>query len=269
MSAPRPVKLGIVAGAGTLPGLLAAACRAEGRPYFVLGLNGFADDDALGQVPDACIRIGEAGRGFDLMRAAGVGEVVMAGAVRRPKFSDLRPDLKTAAFYARIAGRTIGDDTLLRAVIAEIEREGFSVVGADQVLSSLLAPSGAFGVHRPDAAAERDIKVGIAAALELGRDDLGQAVIVRNGGVVAREDTEGTAALIARSGAGGVLIKMKKLQQDRRADLPAIGTETVAQASAAKLSGIAVEAGGTLVLGLPAVREAADAAGIFVVGVAP
>ncbi len=269
MSAPKPAKLGIVAGAGALPGLLAAACRAEGRPYFILGLNGFADDTALGQAPDARIRMGEAGQGFALMRQAGVTEIVMAGGVRRPTLAILRPDIKTALFFARIIGRSLGDDGLLRAVIAEIEREGFSVVGPHEILTSLLAPSGPIGMRTPDAEAQRDIKIGIVAALELGQADIGQAVVVRNGAVVGREDAAGTAALIARSGAGGVLVKMKKPQQDRRADLPAIGPDTIAQAAAAKLSGIAVEAGGTLVLDLPAVRKAADTAGVFVVGVTP
>src|SRR5579862_6767938 len=110
-----PTKLGIVAGAGALPGLLASACRAEGRPYFLLGLTGFADPNDLGQIPDAWIRLGEAGQGFVQLRAAGVTQVVMAGAVRRPSLRDLRPDLKTAAFFARIAGRSLGDDGLLRA----------------------------------------------------------------------------------------------------------------------------------------------------------
>jgi DUF1009 family protein len=273
-----PAKLGIIAGAGTLPGFLAAACRAETRPYYLLGLSGFAEAAALGQVPDSWIRLGEAGVGFDRLKAAGVTEVVMAGAVRRPALADLRPDMRTAGFFARIAGRSLGDDGLMRAVIAEIEREGFTVVGPDQILATLLAPHGALGTHQPDAVATRDIARGVAAALALGQADEGQAVIVRDGAVIGREDAEGTAALIARCAArggmasgvpSGVLVKMKKPQQDRRADLPVIGTDTVAQAAAAQLAGIAVEAGGALVLDRDAVRTAADAAGIFVIGVAP
>jgi DUF1009 family protein len=267
MTAP---KLGIVAGAGVLPGLLAAACRTDARPFYVLGLSGFADVAQLGQEPDAWLRLGDAGQGFELLRVAGVTEVVMAGAVKRPKLSDLRPDLKTAAFFARIAGRAFGDDGLLRAVIDEIEREGFRVVGADQVLTTLLAPDGVLGFYAPDAAATHDIAVGAAAAHQLGRDDVGQAVVVHEGVVVACEEADGTAALIALCQApGGVLVKMKKPQQDRRADLPAIGPDTIAQAVAAGLRGVAVEAGGCLVLDLPQVRTAADEAGIFLVGISP
>jgi DUF1009 family protein len=267
---PQASKLGIVAGAGALPGLLAASCRATARPCFVLGLTGFADPVALGQSPDAWIRLGEAGSGFELMRKAGVAEIVMAGAVRRPPLADLRPDLKTAAFFARIAGRALGDDSLMRAVVAEIEREGFRVVGPDQILASLLAPAGVLGAHAADRN-DPDVLAGIAAAHDLGRRDAGQAVVVRDGRTVGEEDEAGTAALIRRCTPcpGGVLVKMKKPQQDRRVDLPVIGPETVAQAHAAGLRGIAIEAGGCLVLDLPRVRADADAAGLFLLGVTP
>ena len=267
MTAP---KLGIVAGGGALPGLLVGACRDQARDCFLLALKGFAEPEKLGREPNAWLRLGDAGSGFALMREAGVAEIVMAGTVKRPKLSDLRPDLKTAAFFARMAGRLLGDDGLLRALIAEIEREGFSVIGAHDVLASLLAPAGVFGAIAPDAAAERDIGVGKAAAHEPGRADLGQAVIVHDGKVIGWEKVEGTAALIAETGKpGAILVKMQKPQQDRRADLPTIGPDTVTQAAAAGVRGIAVQTGGCLVIDLPGVRARADAAGIFVVGVTP
>ena len=264
----RAPKLGIVAGGGALPGLLASACRDQGRDYYLLGLKGFAEPANLGREPDAWLRLGDAGSGFALMRKAGVAEIVMAGTVKRPKLSDLRPDLKTAAFFARMAGRLLGDDGLLRTLIDEIEREGFTVVGAHDVLASLLAPAGVFGRVAPDAAAERDIAVGKVAAHDHGRADLGQAVIVHDGKIIGREKVEGTATLIAETGvAGAILVKMAKPQQERRADLPTIGPDTVTQAAAAGLRGIAVEAGGCLVIDLAGVRARADEAGIFVVGI--
>jgi lipid-A-disaccharide synthase len=273
MAAASSRKLGIIAGSGALPGLLIAASRAAGRPYFVLGLTGFAEPRALNQEPDAWLRLGEAGRALDLLKTAGVGEVVMAGAVKRPKLADLRPDARGAQFLARIAGRALGDDGLLAAIVAEVEREGFRVVGADAILADLLAPLGPLGAHRPDDAALADIAIGVAAAAELGRRDIGQAVVVRNREVLGEEDAVGTDALLARcvarlkAGGGGVLVKVKKPQQERRVDLPTIGVETVGNAAAVGLRGIAVEAGQSLIIDRPAVVAAADAAGLFVVGV--
>ena len=268
MVTPAP-NLGIIAGAGALPGLLAAAARAQGRGLHVLGLTGFADPAA---VPvDDWIHMGEASRAFALFRAAGVTDIVLAGGVRRPALSDIKPDIKGVAILARIAARLvpgIGDDSLLSAVIAEFEREGFRVVGADEILTDLLAPPGRLGAVAPDDAALADIAVGLDAARKLGAADRGQAVIVHAGAILGAEDAQGTDALMARCAKpGAILVKAKKPQQERRADLPTIGPNTVTNAARAGLKGIAVEAGHTLVLGREDVARAADAAGLFVIGV--
>jgi len=273
LSAASQPKLGIIAGGGALPGLLAAACKASGRSHYVLGLTGFAESSGL--QADAWIRVGDIGKAFAALNAAFVKEVVLAGTVRRPAIAELKTDFKGAAFLARIAGRALGDDGLLSAVIGEIEREGFKVVGADSILAHLLAPEGVLGRHRPDEIALSDVSRGFEVALALGAADVGQAVIVQQGIVLGVEAAEGTDALIARcaslclEGPGGVLVKAKKPQQERRADLPTVGVTTVHNAKAAGLRGIAVEAGSTLMIGLPDVIAAADDAGLFVIGVAP
>jgi len=268
-----PGKLGIVAGGGAFPGLVIEACRAEGRPFHVLALTGHANPAVIGDAAADWIRLGEAGTGFKLLRQAGVDEVVMVGPVRRPSPLELAPDFRTAAFFARIGLKALGDDGLLRAVVAELERDGFRVVGIDAVLGDCLAPAGPLGNLAPDPRAEADIGRGVAVAAGLGVLDVGQAVVVQQGIVLAVEAAEGTDRLIRRSaelrrdGPGGVLVKMKKPGQDRRVDLPAIGLATLAEAAAAGLCGIAVEAGGTLVLGRAAVAAEADRLGLFVVGV--
>jgi DUF1009 family protein len=265
-------KLGIIAGRGALPGLLAAACRASGRPHHVLGLAGFAEATDL--VVDNWVRLGDIGKAFAALTAAGVKEVVMAGGVRRPTMTELMPDLKGAAFLARIAGKALGDDGLLSAVIAEIEREGFKVVGADSILAHLLAPEGVMGTCIPDEDAWNDIRRGFDVVRLIGAADVGQAAVVQQGIVLGVEAAEGTDALIARCKAlrlnapGGVLVKAKKPQQERRADLPAVGIATVRNAKAAGLAGIAVEAGNTLMVDGPRdIAAAADAEGLFIVGV--
>ena len=268
MSAPtRAPKLGIIAGGGALPGLLVLACRAAERSHYVLGLVGFADDALLPCPADSWIRLGEAGKGFAALKSAGVEEVVMAGAVQRPKLSELKTDLKGAAMLARIAGRAVlGDDSLLSAVVGEIENEGFRVVGADSLLFELLAPKGVLGRHVPDDRAHRDIAAGFVAAKELGKVDVGQAVVVQDGAVTASEGADGTDSMLGRV-KGGTLVKVKKPQQERRVDLPTVGPETVRNAIAAGLAGIAVEAGHTFMLDRARMITMADEAGLFIVGV--
>jgi len=266
-------KLGIVAGGGPLPGLVAAACRANDRPFHILALRGHADPAVIGDAPQDWIRMGEAGTGFDKLRRAGVTEVVMIGPVRRPSLTELAPDFRTARFFARVGLKALGDDGLLRAVATEMEAEGFRVVGIDEVLDDCLATAGPYGACRPDAQAEVDIVRGIAVAQGLGVLDVGQAVIVQQGIVLGVEAIEGTDNLLrrcadlSREGPGGVLVKLRKPGQDRRIDLPTIGTTTVALAAQSGLRGIAVEAGASLVLGRTAVAVEADRLGLFVVGI--
>lgn len=266
-------KLGIVAGAGDLPARLVETCRAQGRPFFVLALTGEADPAVLAGVPHASVRLGAAAEGLRILRENGVDELVMAGAVRRPSLASLRPDWRAAKLFARIGLRALGDDGLLRAIVKELETEGFRVVSVDSVLGTLLAPEGQLGQFAPDPQALSDIKRGIEVARALGHLDIGQAVVVQQGIVLGVEAVEGTDALIARAGTlrregpGGVLVKAMKPGQERRADLPSIGPRTVAACTAAGLRGIAVEAGATLIVDRAAAVEAADRAGIFIVGV--
>ena len=269
-------KLGILAGSGELPLRHIEACRAQARPYFVLGFEGSCDPAALAGQPHGFMRLGAAGSGMKQLHDNGVKELVLAGGVRRPSLGELRPDWRTTRFFLKIGFRALtdfGDDRLFRAIIAELEGEGFRVVAVDSILASLLAPRGPISRLAPDEAAEADIRAGIEAARGHGEKDLGQAVIVQRGAVIDREDVEGTDALIRRCGASGagegaVLVKIAKPGQERRADLPAIGVRTVTAAKAAGLRGIAVEAGACLVLDRDAVAAAADEAGIFVVGIA-
>lgn len=268
-----PPKLGIVAGGGRLPALIVEACRKQGRDFFVLALEGQAEKSLTEDADHAWVRLGALGTAIDRLREAKVGDVVLAGSVRRPTLSELRPDAKAMAFFARTGAAALGDDGLLTALIDTLEsREGFRVVGADTLLPDLLASSGIYGRYRPDATAQSDIAAAFRAAKGLGAADVGQAAVARDGQVIEVEDKDGTDALLARvaarGGNGGVLVKTKKPRQERRADLPAIGSDTVAAAKRGGLAGIAIEAGAALVLDRDDLVRAADAAGLFVVGIA-
>ena len=266
-------KLGILAGGGTLPARLIEHCRTTGRPYFVVAFSGHCDAETVRDAPHAWFRLGAAGSIINALRTAAVRDLVMVGWIARPRLRDLRPDLRGLRILARIWRCFLGgDDALLRAVAKVLEGEGFRVCGIHDVMEGLLAPAGAFGRISPDPAGHRDVTEGVKAARDLGARDLGQAVLVRNGSVIAHEGPEGTDAMLRQSvgllaGGGGVLVKMRKPQQDMRIDLPSIGPDTVMLAAKLGLSGVAVEAGNALVVDFPEVVRAADEAGIFVVGV--
>ena len=261
-------RVGILAGGGALPAILVEACRAAGPEPFVVAFNGFADPALARDAGAAWVDLGAVDAVLELLRGAACSAVVLAGSVRRPPLSALRADGRGARLIAK-AALARGDDALLRLVVEELEAEGFRVVGPDQLLAGLLAPPGPLGALAPGAAHLADIALGACAARELGVADLGQAVVVSGGVVVGAEDGAGTDALLKTCGGaarGGVLVKASKPGQERRVDLPAIGTHTVAGAAAAGIAGIAVEAGAALVVDRGAVAAAAAAAGLFVYG---
>ncbi len=270
---PRPC-VGILAGGGPLPGQVAAAAIAAGRRVFVVGLEGYADPSVIAPYPHASVRLGAAGQILAQLRGAGVRDLVLVGPVRRPSVFDLRPDAEGVRIMARI-GRSAfgGDDGLLAAVVRVLAEEGFAVIGAHEILTEALGPRGLLTRVGPDAQAQADIDRGVAVAKLLGQADVGQGCVVQQGIVLALEAIEGTDAMlsrvpaVARPGPGGVLIKLVKPGQDRRADLPTIGPGTVAACVAAGLRGIAFEAGGTMFTDRAKIIADADAAGVFLVGI--
>lgn len=263
-------KLGIIAGGGRLPEILVQRCRAAGRPVFVAVLKGQGDAARFPGAETEMFRVGAVGAIIKRLKSADISEIILSGAVRRPAAADLFPDLWSAAFLARTKALGKGDDGLLRALLAALEdKEGFTVLGPHEVAPDLLTPAGTLGACTMPREQAATLAAGITGARSLGRRDAGQAVIAAAGRIVAEEGPAGTAAMVAGAGAearGGILVKAMKPGQEPRVDLPAVGPDTVDQALAAGLSGIAVEAGRSLCLDRDEMVRRADAGGLFVHG---
>lgn len=271
--------IGIIAGGGTVPLAVAKAVRAAGRTVMMFPLRGFADP-AVEKLPHHWVHLGAAGALFKAMRGAGCEDVVMVGSVVRPRLWHVRLDLTTLRVLPRLMrSYRGGDDKLLSGVAAIFEDNGFHLRGAHEVAPEILMPKGVAGKHRPSKSDEEDIRFGFELLRAMGPFDVGQAAAVSELRVLAVEAAEGTTGMLERiaemrrngrlklAARAGVLVKAPKPEQDRRIDLPAIGPDTIAEAKAAGLLGIAVEAGGTIAADLVALVKAADKAGLFVVGV--
>jgi UDP-2,3-diacylglucosamine hydrolase len=185
----------------------------------------------------------------------------------------LRPDTEGAKLLARVGRAAFaGDDGLLAAVIRVLTEEGFRVIGAQEIMREVVAPSGVLTTAKPDAQAMTDIDRGVQVARLLGSADVGQGCVVQQGLVLAVEAIEGTDAMLVRAGAlrregiGGVLVKLVKPNQDQRADLPTIGPDTIRHAAAAGLRGVAFEARATILAEREACLAVANAAGLFLLG---
>jgi DUF1009 family protein len=267
-------KLGVIAGSGVLPRLVIAVCRDQRRPAYVAAIAGSCDAATVAESEHGWFDIAAVGRLVESLRLHGCREVVLAGPVPRPDLLALRPDWQGLRLLPRVARAYMqGDDALLRTLVEFLEEQGFRVVGADQVIADLVAPAGPLGRIAPAEGDREDIDFGLRAARGIGALDIGQGAVVRAGQVLALEAADGTDAMLRRCadiappGRGGVLVKAAKPGQERRVDLPTIGVATVAGAVAARLKGIAVEAGAALVIDRAAVARAADEAGLFVVGI--
>ncbi|MGV9006096.1 MAG: UDP-2,3-diacylglucosamine diphosphatase [Brevundimonas sp.] len=276
---PAPAaRLGLIAGGGALPLSVAARCEAEGRPLFVVRLNGFADPH-LARYPGIAAGMAEIGRILSALKAADCGAVCFAGMVNRPDFRTLKPDLKGATLLPGIiAAATRGDDALLRKILSVFEAEGYAIEGADDILGGDSLPAGALGAIQPTDVQLSDLKKALHVAEKAGELDIGQGAVVCDGLVLAVEAQEGTDAMLMRvaglpvdlrglSGAPrGALGKAPKPIQDLRVDMPVMGSRTLELAALAGLAGVGGVAGKLILIDRPALIATADRLGLFVWG---
>jgi UDP-2,3-diacylglucosamine hydrolase len=270
--------LAIIAGGGTLPAALAEAAIARGRAVHVIAIRGEADE-AIAHFPHTWLKWGEVGKLFATLEDRGCRDLVIIGAVSRPDLANVRFDfgaIRNLPFLLSLGMG--GDDHMLSSVVRFLEGKGYRVHGAGDVAPELLAGQGKLGAKAPSPEDRADIETAFRVVAALGRLDVGQAVVVVKGHVLAVEAAEGTDAMLARCselrrGASGrrraptgVLAKAPKPGQEERVDLPTIGPDTVEKAASAGLAGIAVAAGRVLIAERSATIAAADKHGLFLFG---
>ena len=261
--------IGLIAGNGSLPRLFARAARAKGLTVVAAAHRG-ETEPSLAEEVDAIswVRVGQVGRIQRILKKAGVAEAVLAGGFLRMRaLAELRPDVGLLRVASRL--RSIRDDALLRAVAEDFEAHGIRIVSAAGYLTELLAPAGRLAGPPLEEAQERDVALGSEVAAALGRADVGQTVVVKDGHVLALEAVEGTDACIRRGaalgGKGVVVVKRLKPGQDERFDLPAVGPKTLAVMVDVGARVLAVEAKKTLLLEVEELLSAAERARITIV----
>lgn len=265
------MKLGIIAGDGRFPLLLAGEARNSGYTTVVIAHTGLTSGD-IERIADRThwIKIGQMSKLIDILKEEGVTEAVMAGGVsKRFMFRDIKPDLRAISLLFRIKDRK--DDTILRALAGELEKEGISVHAATAYVQSILAGRGVLTKGRPTTEEWRDIEFGMEIARDIGRLDIGQCVVVKNRAVLAVEAIEGTDEAIRRggvlAGGGAVVAKICKPGQDIRFDLPAVGPNTINSMKEVEARVLAIESGMTVMIDKDSMIKSADEAGISIVGI--
>jgi DUF1009 family protein len=271
--------VGVIAGGGAMPFAVADSLVARGIAPVLFALRGACDPDRVGRFRHHWISVGQLGRATKLFRSEGCRDLIFIGTLLRPALSEIRLDWGTVRVLSRVwAAFRGGDNHLLSGIGRILEQDGFRMVGIRDVAPDVLMPQGNIARAVPDSDALADIAKGREVLGALGPFDIGQAVVVIDGHVVAVEDIEGTDGLLVRvarlreagrirAKAGrGVLVKAPKSGQDLRYDLPTVGARTVEGAAKAGLAGIAVIAGHTIAADAQVMIAAADSAGLFVQG---
>lgn len=263
--------IGIMAGSGQFPFLVARGARALGLRVVICGFHGNADPALAAEADAFCmVHLGQLGKLIDFFKKNQVARACMAGAISKPKALELKPDFRVAKLLFKLAGNK-GDDAILRAVAEELRSEGICVVPPDSLVPELRSPSGVLGRVRPNAEIRDDIRFGYRMAKAVGALDIGQCVVVRSGIVVAVEAIEGTDATLCRGGelggAGCTVVKVVKPEQDRRLDLPSIGAATIELLVRYKMACLAFEAEGALFFDRASALNLADIHGISIVGI--
>lgn len=268
MAAASTTEWAVFAGKGSLPETIISHL---GNPKVIC----FEGENNPNIKADLTTRFGRIGQILDFLYENGIKKIVFAGAMHRPDIKNLSPDAEGTKLLARIMTATLfgglGDDKLLSLITKYLEEKGFEVVGAHEVVNDVLVQKGNYGQIIPNERQLEDVRIAVKALRQLGELDIGQAVIVEDGIVLAVEAVEGTQRMIERAGLlkksyGGVLVKISKPQQTDKADLPTIGADTIRQLVAAGIAGVAIESGNAIILDKEELIKLADQAGVFVIG---
>ena len=264
-------KIGIIAGGGQFPLLFAKAAHSQGLKVYAAAHQGETDEALAGHVERLqWVKLGQLGKIISFFKQEGVKKSVFIGSITKTNiFRDVRPDLKGLGLWNKIDIKQ--DDAILRAVADRLGKDGIEVVASTGYVPELLFPKGILTRKKPSKDQMSDIIYGWGIARSLGNLDIGQCVVVRNQTVLAVEAIEGTDATILRGGTLGkekaVVVKLRKPNQDLRFDLPAIGMKTIDSMKEVKASVLAVEAEYALFFDRDAVIQAADNAGIVIIGI--
>ena len=269
MQTRTPEVLGIIAGNGVYPRLVADSARKAGVEKIIAAAFTDETDQVLDQQVDAIewMRVGQLSRLLKFFREQNIHHAIMAGQIAPKNLFDLRPDWKALLVLAKLKQRNA--ESIFAAIADELAKVDVELLSATTFLEDSLAPAGLIAGPKLTRREEEDVAFGWKIAKEVARLDVGQTVIVKNGTIVAVEALEGTNETIKRGGnfarKGAVMVKVAKPNQDMRFDVPVISVETIRIAADAKLRTIAIEVGKTLLLERDAIIDLADRSKISIV----
>lgn len=255
-------RIGLIAGGGQFPLLFGEAATQKGLKVYAAAYKQEADPLLTNHVTALeWFYVGQIKKLIRYFKSHEVNQAVMMGTISKPRmFTHVRPDTKAIALIASL--RNTHDDALLRGFADILEDEGILIKPSTFLLPEMLAPPGVWTRKKPSKQELKDVELGWSLAKEIGRLDIGQCIVLRNGSVLAVEAIEGTDATIARGGELGrgkaVVVKVSKPHQDMRFDIPAVGLKTIETMHQANARTLAIEAGKAVVFDRQAMVDLAN-----------
>ena len=268
--------LGIIAGEGNLPHQLINYLYAKNKLCCIVGIKGFFNPVAIkNKVPYLMLSLGSIEKGLLFLKNNEVKNLILCGRIRRPNIKDISVDAIAAKWIIRIMPYFFQDDSVLRAIIKEFEKEGFKVLNLLDVLSSAdIISKGSITSHCPSKKSLENINKGLKILHSLGQYDIGQSIIIQEESILGIESIEGTNGLINRIKTyvdverfEAILIKSSKNNQTFKADLPVVGPDTVDNCIRVGLKGIALESGRVVIIDRTKMISLAESKNFFIIGI--
>ena len=266
------MQIGIIAGMGELPVIIAKDARERGYKVITVALETLASLE-MDSVSDEIrwVNPGKFGELIDILKKHQIKEAIMAGKVPKSLLfkSKITPDLRAVKLLFSIKDKS--DDAILNAITKELAGEGIEIIDTTKFSPHLLTPVGCLTRKKPDEEQWKDIEFGWKIAKEIGKLDIGQTVVIKGKAVMAIEAIEGTDEAILRGGKwagdGAVVVKVSKPQQDMRMDVPAVGPDTLKSMENVNAKVLALEAHRSMIVDRETVIRVAESAGIVIVGI--
>ncbi len=267
-------KIGIIAGEGVLP---IEICKSLMESHAEIAICSFRESNEffeISRIPHLAASFGKVQQIIDFFKKHEIQKIILAGSLKRPDFSSLKIDFTGTKLLAEIMkAKLIGDDNLLKIVIQFLEKQNFKIVASQEICPELLMPSGVLTIKKPTEKNLADIKIATDFLKATSSFDVGQAVIISSGVIIAVEAAEGTDEMIKRSKIfchkqkSAILVKTLKINQELRVDLPSIGLQTAVHAKDIGLEGVAISSFGAFLLEKENLIKFANENGLFIVGI--
>jgi UDP-2,3-diacylglucosamine hydrolase len=270
-------KIGLIIGGGRAPKIIIDQLLKDKEDFVVIALSGHTSPSSVNsKMKHEWVNIGQIKKTFDLLKKHNISCVSFIGSVNRPSLSNVKTDIEASLFLPKMGFKKFvgGDDKLLSSLMGLFEQQGFHILPATSIASSMKAEKGTLGKIAPKKHEIKDIEEGASILDLISSADIGQALVIEKGYVLGVEAAEGTQRLIKRckslkkeQNKCGVLVKIKKKNQDTRVDLPSIGVKTIDAVKNAGLRGIAIQSEYSIIIDKEKVIKKANENNIFLVGI--